>query len=800
MMKKFTKFCFAAVFSFFFAGVFAQTAMVLKITAPASIAGFYDLTRQGFGPTNTTTVTGPLQAGNPALACTALTNDMTGKIAFLERGVCNIIDKVKIAQNAKAIAALICTDDRPSIAATGTDASITIKSFMMERSDCDKILVELAKGTVTGEIAIRECKIYPPANVIWGDKEGQGDFSNGLNGWEVSNATPDLGWAWSADGGCAASFLTGCKMQTPTVCNGAVIMNGNELDVSGKCPSSATAPCIGTLTSPNISLEGVNISGLFVQFNQGIRQFQSTYSLLFSFDDGATYSDSIAVNSDAVLNGPIIPNQKLKVPVCGVPVDAKSIKIRFKLRSHYYFWGIDDVFLINEGVSDPQTNSNFWAAAVYPRIPVSQSATMYPLSDVKNNGNETSPNTKLTFTVSELNQSTGGLTEVFKDVNTFGNLEGCQQIENKLFPKSYTTPNKTGRYIMDYTISSDKNGNLTNDKRQSGFDVTPNIFSNGLSREEIGEANYNDFIDFVNPAFIGTYLKRWSLGNSFYFTKGVKVDEFKFGVNDVVNTANPTYTAQLNMNVYKLLNNDADTLNITSDERELVGVGIDSVSASIDMFIDNTTENRRNLKFFLKGLDEVSPLVLEDNTEYIFVVHVNQFNDPPAGEYFPLLSFAPESAIQNLRWGYTEATELGLNAAGVRRHYGTVVSRLTAEGDEPNDRLWRARFFKKMYCEVVLDPKTDAKDETLADDAVNAYPNPASTELYLDINLNKVSKTVSVDMFDLTGKVVISEQYENVRQGQARINTAALSTGMYIAKVSTEEGFITKKIMINSNK
>ena len=70
---------------------------------------------------------------------------------------------------------------------------------------------------------------------------------------------------------------------------------GNFL--SGNCPADANIFCETRLTSPVIDLSTTTFDGLFLQFFQALRQFNSEYYLLVSKDGGATFEDTIAINS-----------------------------------------------------------------------------------------------------------------------------------------------------------------------------------------------------------------------------------------------------------------------------------------------------------------------------------------------------------------------------------------------------------------------------------------------------------------------------------------------------------------------
>ena len=96
-----------------------------------------------FGPDLTTTgLTGDVVLVNDGTgpsstdACEAVTNSLTGKIALVDRGTCNFTVKVKNAQNAGAIAAIVANNVNDSIIQMGgADATIAIPSVFIGLTD-----------------------------------------------------------------------------------------------------------------------------------------------------------------------------------------------------------------------------------------------------------------------------------------------------------------------------------------------------------------------------------------------------------------------------------------------------------------------------------------------------------------------------------------------------------------------------------------------------------------------------------------------------------------------------------------
>jgi len=149
-------------------------ANTLTISAPSSIAGTYKFGTASFGAsvaklTATTAFAGNIVVINDGVSadggvhsCAAPTNAaaIAGNIALIQRGGCtapasnNYTDKVKFAQNAGAIAAVIFDSDRNStvvLSPGGTDATVTIPVIGI--SGADGARIQAALGTTASAAA-----------------------------------------------------------------------------------------------------------------------------------------------------------------------------------------------------------------------------------------------------------------------------------------------------------------------------------------------------------------------------------------------------------------------------------------------------------------------------------------------------------------------------------------------------------------------------------------------------------------------------------------------------------------------
>jgi hypothetical protein len=140
--------------------VLAKGFPLLKINAPAAIAGTYQVGTATFGPA----LTSPGLTGSVVLAtdaadaagptttdgCSAINNgpQVTGKIALIDRGTCGFTVKALNAQNAGAIAVLIADNaaGSPPAGLGGADPAITIPAVRISLSDGTLIKAQLGAG------------------------------------------------------------------------------------------------------------------------------------------------------------------------------------------------------------------------------------------------------------------------------------------------------------------------------------------------------------------------------------------------------------------------------------------------------------------------------------------------------------------------------------------------------------------------------------------------------------------------------------------------------------------------------
>lgn len=88
-------------------------------------------------------------------------------------------------------------------------------------------------------------------------------------------------------------------------------------------------------------------------------------------------------------------------------------------------------------------------------------------------------------------------------------------------------------------------------------------------------------------------------------------------------------------------------------------------------------------------------------------------------------------------------------------------------------------------------------DDNLAQWNITCFPNPAQDILYIN-GENETSSNINIDLIDATGKSVFSQKQEKTKRISTQIPVSRLSKGVYLLKIATEKGYMTKQITIGS--
>ncbi|MBC7883890.1 MAG: T9SS type A sorting domain-containing protein [Saprospiraceae bacterium] len=805
MRRFFTPKLVLLVLGFVSSNLIGQTINTLTVNSPSGIAGDYLAVRAAFGSQSNTPITANaafVNDGNTnaTLGCALATNNITGLITFIDRGACSVAvdgefgSKALKAQTRGALVAIICNSAAnatqvPFPMVTGTNgAMVNIPVFMVSYTDCQKIRADIIAGGVN--VTLRNTCVSKAAygpEVIWGKLPGEGDFKGGLNDWTVDKENT---WEYNADGNISRGAYGGVQMTSHSACDGAMEFNSDYLDNlgiqgnfgAGPCPS----PCTGALISPNIDLSGHTIEGIVIEFHQALRQFQSLYYLIVSTDGGLNWQDTIQFNTEYPVNSAAISGERKRLALVGFQ-GISQIRFKFEYVGDYYYWGIDDVVVINESKADPKVNENFYAVAPSLRVPATQVSEMPFLADVSNLGNGNATNVALEVVITDEANA-----EIVRLTNNYGTLVAGSLQENDPFNQLWTPPAVPGRYNGSYIITSTEEPTGTNNKVDFFFDITENTFANLLPEEIVTPVNYMSYV--LSPWVVGGEVTYYSAGNS-YFVKegdGFTIDKVRFGLaNDIANISESGF---INVDVYEWVDTDGDN-EAAPLERTKVGTNF--------IFIDGSIPDSRVIELPIWALDtEGGPndgveVDIKDNTTYLVMAHTSPLD--PSVERYQLLGYTGRTFSAFDRSTNYAATTYAFDTLHIERNAGSLFGLTGTSEADVADRefeiVQNGPTQSAVYLEMDIKQATSTYD--IDDKAVvSTFPNPASRELYVDLTLEKVSQNVKIDLISLDGKVVLTRSFSNVQDSRLRIDLSQVVSGAYSALIHTDAGVITRKVIV----
>ena len=123
---------------------------------------------------------------------------------------------------------------------------------------------------------------------------------------------------------------------------------------------------------------------------------------------------------------------------------------------------------------------------------------------------------------------------------------------------------------------------------------------------------------------------------------------------------------------------------------------------------------------------------------------------------------------------------------------GTIGGTGTAD-DNDTRRLFQVNNFAALS-EMHISSLTGTEDIN-EDIAVSVFPNPASNNVFVDLALENVSDNVNLQVVDIQGRVVMTQNFTNVKTDKLQLNVANLNTGVYVINIRTEEGFTSARFI-----
>lgn len=423
-----------------------------------------------------------------------------------------------------------------------------------------------------------------------------------------------------------------------------------------------------------------------------------------------------------------------------------------------YQWSLDDIALYDQNPTPPNDMqvTNWFAVAPNLLWPLSMVEPFGFLADVVNVGSADQTNVTLNLTL----EDEGG-NVVFTEDLDYGTIAVDTFAYDVPFAGTYT-PTEMGVYTGTYTLTADAvDSNPADNSASFEFVVNDTLFA----KETSGFANRPADSNWdVGEAW------SWAYGNYFYVPEaGDNIFKYVFFALEV-----PAALAGENVTVsiYKWEDENKDgEANPTERGNSIATMiyaltGEELVSEIIALPITTLAGN---------------PVALEDETGYIVMV---EFQTDQEGTTIDM------GFSQDVNYGGMISSS---EQAGAPR-YGSLLGVAGNLSEEPYSTVGFG-FDVVPVVRFSFGEPSSAKD-ILLDGNFSVFPNPVSNEISLDMNFTEVMEDVTVQLFDLNGKLLGTKILDNVKQQTATFDVRALANGAYFLKVTTEKGTRSERFQV----
>lgn len=664
-----------------------------------------------------------------------------------------------------------------------------------------KTTLGLALVMLVGNIASAQCDVPFPDNAVWGTQ-----FDGGFDGWQpldgnfqprVDDDGNSIGFEWHDASSIDARVQEGAfagnaqAYASESACNGAVLMNSDFLDNlgvptfgAGACP----AVCSSILLSPTIDLSGTDGGNYVLQMATQHRQFTSGYTILVSTDDGVTWGDSVNVFPDgyveSLVNSPHLFNGAARFPLCGL-TNSSTVRLAILYDANYYYWILDDIYILEEETADLRVNDNWFGTAVTYGTPADQTYPLAFIADISNQSPIASEGSTLNVTV-ERNGSV-----VHEQSLEYGPIDACGIEENRVFEMLYEPEPEAGDlYTVRYNIvNNGSDGDMSNNEASADFEYTAGDYVKVIPEAQAG-ATYRD-------SRFGAATVVQSFGSGFYVKNGSNADGQPYvlenvfvGLESGTADADPLVSGTVEVTVYEWFDIDMDGEVDADPANEKVKVGTATL-------VTDLIENERAIN--VQPLTEDGePIQLKDNTQYIVMAHFNPFD----GTSYYHTVYVPSELNRNyfdqpMEFAFVQVA--GDEGNNISARVGTLGA---VDGVTHDDRDATRNFIPVFWGTSMINVRIgiiSSAEDINENIGIDVYPNPASQTVIADVSLEAASD-VQVEVVDVAGKLMLTQSFANVTSDKLQINISALTDGMYVMNIRTNDGINSQKFTVMNAK
>ncbi|WP_309642570.1 T9SS type A sorting domain-containing protein [Flavobacterium sp.] len=167
-----------------------------------------------------------------------------------------------------------------------------------------------------------------------------------------------------------------------------------------------------------------------------------------------------------------------------------------------------------------------------------------------------------------------------------------------------------------------------------------------------------------------------------------------------------------------------------------------------------------------------------------------EFNGLDITEADNTITVMLKASRNNVFWVINETAVIGIQPDG-----DTALSTVTRCGSTGTNngcgRVFTAPTINNVAMKITANPGLSTS--TFTADSFVVFPNPIDNLISVKNDNNIVINSIVIN--DINGRIVKSQSFENLPNVQ--MNVADLASGMYMMKINSDKGLVTKKIIKN---
>ncbi len=761
-----------------------QNSGIFKVNEPDQIAGIYsEIGTATFGAdvaADMVDITaevivvndGVTGSGSVTDGCTEILNDITGKVALIDRGVCEFGAKALNAENAGAVAVIICNfeDSTIGMAPGAVGDQVTIPVISLKSSDCN-----LFKASLAAEIAV----VVEFKNQSNGPDFLDGDFDNGVIAHEFGH-----GISTRLTGGPGTGCLGGDEQMgegwsdffalVTTVEDGDT---GADKRGIGNYADGLSANSNGIRNYPYSTDMSINpttydyIKGINIPHGVGEMWCQMLWDMYWKFVEVYGYDPDYSNTESGNYKAVLLVMDGLKLQPCSPGyVDGRNAILTADLMNF-----------------DGENQCLIWE--VFARRGLGYFANQGTNASINDGTENFEP---LATCIEKL--------KIRKEMTDFVLPGG--EVDVKLTVTNHFPETATGVLVSDEIPAGMQ--------FVVGSSNIPATTAAGLVSFDLGDMEYDTTVEITfkmvtdNEPSKTILLKDMEAGDDGYFVRESLDQSINFWnvVTSPTNSGNRAwFIAGEATGSDQTLRSQAFTVSGTRptlrfyhrwNTQEAVDGGFIEISADGGDFTILRDEFIRN---------EYNTPIGYGTLAIPFLDGFTGLQDEYIASYLDLSSYAGQSVVVRFRYAADDETVAGGEFAGWAMDDFELMDLLS---------------YSSKACVTATNVPDESSDCTEAlevyieSDGISSgvvgvendyfnleiFPNPANDVVNINIS-SKNTEAASAGLFTLDGKLILTESVTLSNNNQAiQFNTESLTSGIYLVKIETASGAITEKVII----